>query len=177
MRFWRSTVFSGCVSEVPRRCSRSLSLHDLIVPLAFGILRVYTRKMPNDSCHCILLRKASRKVSSYYDGALAPLGVNIGQFSLLRNINRMAPVSLTDLAARVELDRSTVGRNTKVLARMGLVAVGHGEDQREAMLTVTEQGQQILKTGAPLWDGVQDEIEARLGPEKTAQLQELLAAL
>ncbi|WP_312620967.1 MarR family winged helix-turn-helix transcriptional regulator, partial [Agrobacterium pusense] len=93
------------------------------------------------------------------------------------NINRVAPVSLTDLAARVELDRSTVGRNAKVLARMGLVAIGHGEDQREAMLTVTEEGHAILKAGAPLWDGVQDEIEARLGPEKTAQLQELLAAL
>jgi DNA-binding MarR family transcriptional regulator len=60
---------------------------------------------------------------------------------------------------------------------MGLVAIGHGEDQREAMLTVTTEGHAILKAGAPLWDGVQDEIEARLGPEKTAQLQELLSAL
>ncbi|MFK3691238.1 MarR family winged helix-turn-helix transcriptional regulator [Agrobacterium tumefaciens] len=133
--------------------------------------------MSNSHCHCILLRKASRKVSSYYDEALAPLGVNIAQFSLLRNINRTAPVSLTDLAARVELDRSTVGRNAKVLARMGLVAIGHGEDQREAMLSVTEEGHAILEAGAPLWDRVQDDIEARLGPEKTAQLQQLLEAL
>lgn len=133
--------------------------------------------MSSDTCHCILLRKASRKVSSYYDEALAPLGVNIGQFSLLRNINRMAPVSLTDLASRVELDRSTVGRNTKVLQRMGMVAIGHGEDQREAVLTVTEVGRAILAQGAPLWDGVQEDIEARLGPDKTRQLQELLAAL
>ncbi|CDZ48463.1 MarR family winged helix-turn-helix transcriptional regulator [Neorhizobium galegae] len=133
--------------------------------------------MPNHTCHCILLRKASRKVSSYYDEALAPLGVNIGQFSLLRNINRLAPISLTDLAVQVELDRSTVGRNAKVLERMGLVAIGHGEDQREAMLTVAPQGHAILKQGAPLWDGVQADIEARLGAEKTRQLQELLAAL
>jgi DNA-binding MarR family transcriptional regulator len=133
--------------------------------------------MPNDTCHCILLRKASRKVSSYYDEALAPLGVNIGQFSLLRNINRLAPISLTDLAVQVELDRSTVGRNAKVLERMGLVAIGHGEDQREAMLTVAPKGAAILKQGAPLWDSVQNEIEARLGAEKTRQLQELLAAL
>ncbi|WP_117195714.1 MarR family winged helix-turn-helix transcriptional regulator [Rhizobium terrae] len=133
--------------------------------------------MPNDTCHCILLRKASRKVSSYYDEALAPLGVNIGQFSLLRNINRLAPVSLTDLAVEVDLDRSTVGRNAKVLERMGLVAIGHGEDQREAMLSITPQGHAILKQGAPLWDSVQEDIEARLGPEKTRQLQELLIAL
>ena len=133
--------------------------------------------MPNDTCHCILLRKASRKVSSYYDEVLAPLGVNIGQFSLLRNINRTAPVSLTDLAVRVELDRSTVGRNSKVLERMGLITIGHGEDQREAMLEVTPKGHTVLTEGAPLWDSVQDDIETRLGAEKTKQLQELLAAL
>jgi DNA-binding MarR family transcriptional regulator len=124
-----------------------------------------------------MLRKASRKLSSYYDEALAPLGVNIGQFSLLRNINGMAPVSLTDLGARVELDRSTVGRNAKVLERMGLIAIGHGKDQREAMLTMTKKGHSILEAGAPLWDGVQDDIETRLGPEKAEQLRELLAAL
>ncbi|NVP55871.1 MarR family winged helix-turn-helix transcriptional regulator [Mycoplana rhizolycopersici] len=133
--------------------------------------------MPSDTCHCILLRKASRKVSSYYDEALAPLGVNIGQFSLLRNINRMAPVSLTELGARVELDRSTVGRNAKVLERMGLVAIATGEDHREAMLTITEAGHAVLKAGAPLWDGAQETIEARLGPDKTEQLRELLKAL
>ncbi|MBO0139896.1 MarR family transcriptional regulator [Agrobacterium sp. Ap1] len=133
--------------------------------------------MSNDTCHCILLRKATRKVSSYYDEALAPLGVNIGQFSLLRNIRRMEPVSLTDLAHKVELDRSTVGRNAKVLERMELIAIGHGEDQREAVLTIAPKGREILEQGAPLWDGVQDDIEARLGQEKARQLQDLLAEL
>jgi DNA-binding MarR family transcriptional regulator len=133
--------------------------------------------MSSDTCHCILLRKASRKISSYYDEALAPLGVNIGQFSLLRNIRSMEPVSLTDLALRAELDRSTVGRNTKVLERMGLVAIGAGDDQREALLSLSEAGHALLAQGAPLWDGVQAKIEDRLGREKTQQLQELLAAL
>jgi DNA-binding MarR family transcriptional regulator len=133
--------------------------------------------MPNDSCHCILLRKASRKVSSYYDKALAPLGVNIAQFSLLRNINRLQPISLTELATKVDLDRSTVGRNTKVLERMGLVVIAAGQDQREALLSLTGDGQALLSRGAPLWDGVQDEIAARLGPDRTRQLQELLLAL
>ena len=133
--------------------------------------------MTKDLCHCIVLRKASRRVSSYYDEALAPLGVNIAQFSLLRNINRMAPVSLTDLGQRVELDRSTVGRNAKVLERMGLVDIRPGKDQREATLTVTDAGQAVLKEGAPLWDGVQASIESRLGADGAEQLRRLLAAL
>jgi DNA-binding MarR family transcriptional regulator len=133
--------------------------------------------MSHDTCHCTLLRKATRKISSYYDEALAPLGINIGQFSLLRNIRRLEPVSLTDLAHKVELDRSTVGRNAKVLERMELLTIGNGEDHREAVLTITPKGREILEKGAPLWDGVQDEIDARLGREKAQQLQELLAAL
>lgn len=133
--------------------------------------------MSIDPCHCTVLRKAARRVSARYDEALAPLGVNIAQFSLLRHIRRMAPVSLTDLAARVELDRSTVGRNAKVLQRMGLVASAAGEDQREAVLSITEAGRTVLRDGAPLWDGVQDDIEARLGEGKLEQLHHLLAAL
>lgn len=133
--------------------------------------------MSKDQCHCIMLRKASRKLSSYYDEALAPLGVNIGQFSLLRNVNRLAPVSLTDLATALELDRSTVGRNTKVLERIGLVTFAQGEDQREAMVELTQAGHALLQRGAPLWDDVQDAIEARLGRDGAQQLHDLLAAL
>jgi len=123
----------------------------------------------------MILRQAARKVSSLYDEALAPLGVNIAQFSLLRNIKHMEPVSLTDLASRVELDRSTVGRNAKVLERMCLVAIGHGKDQREATLTITEDGDSVLEKAAPLWDATQDEIEARLGNGKIEILRDLLA--
>lgn len=133
--------------------------------------------MKRDICHCVVLRKASRKVTSYYDDALAPLGINVAQFSLLRHIDRMAPVSLTDLGARVELDRSTVGRNAKVLERMGLVLIRPGKDQREATLAISETGQGLLREGAPLWDAVQADIETRLGPGGIEQLRGLLAAL
>eukprot|EP01035_Chromulina_nebulosa_P049431 gene49431-67135_t len=71
--------------------------------------------MSSSSCYCILLRKASRRLSALYDEALEPFGINIGQFSQLRNIRRSQPVSLTALGGVMELDRSTVGRNTRVL--------------------------------------------------------------
>lgn len=133
--------------------------------------------MQIDVCHATRLRKAYRKATSRYDDLLAPLGINIGQFSLLRNIRRMAPVSLTDLGARVELDRSTVGRNSKVLERMGLIATVPGKDKREAMLAITEDGQKILDAGAPLWDQAQREFEARLGPQNMKVLADLLSSL
>ena len=129
------------------------------------------------TCYCVLLRKASRKVSSLYDEALAPLGVNIAQFSLLRNLRKMAPVSLTDLGERLELDRSTIGRNTKVLQKMGLVSQIGGADHRETLLGLTAEGERVLVAGAPIWDGIQEKLEDKLGADRAAQLHDLLALL
>jgi DNA-binding MarR family transcriptional regulator len=128
-------------------------------------------------CYCISLRKAARKVSSLYDDALAPVGINIGQLSMLRRIKRAGDVSLTELARLCDLDRSTVGRNVKVLERMRLVRTTAGEDHREAMLALTEAGERVLVDGAPLWDAAQSKIEHALGSRDAARLLDLLQGL
>jgi DNA-binding MarR family transcriptional regulator len=133
--------------------------------------------MSNATCYCIVLRKASRRVTALYDQALAPLGINIAQFSALRYINRNAPISLTDLGEKMELDRSTVGRNMKVMERMGLVALTTGEDQREALLSLTDAGRELLERGNPIWDAIQARLEDRLGIDHARQLSELLEAI
>lgn len=139
-------------------------------------LRVYTRIM-SVSCICILLRQAARKTSTIYDEALAPLGINVAQFSLLRKISRAGCISLTELARLAELDRSTMGRNAKVLQRMGLIEPVASEDRREASVTLTDAGRDMVKQGNPLWDQAQDEVGKRLGPDGVEQLQALLNGL
>ncbi len=131
----------------------------------------------SDLCICIAVRKASRKLTSRYDAALEPVGINLAQFSLLRSIMRHERVSLTRLAEIVELDRSTLGRNVRVLKRMGLVAILPGDDLREATLSLTEAGQQTLSQAVPIWEATQDEIQQRLGAAGVAQLEALLGAL
>jgi len=120
-------------------------------------LRVYTRIMAH-SCFCILLRQASRKTSAIYDEALAPLGINVAQFSLLRRLDRAGTLS-------------------KVLQRMGLVEPGQGEDHRETNIRLTDTGRELFTRGGPLWDKAQDEIEEKLGNNGVEQLQALLQAL
>jgi len=126
--------------------------------------------MSSSPCYCTVLKAASRRLAALYDEALAPVGINIAQFSLLRRIRRAETVTLTELGRLAELDRSTIGRNVRVLERMGLVALGRGEDHREAVVTLTPAGHQALDDGAPLWDGVQDAIHARLGPAGALEL-------
>ena len=128
-------------------------------------------------CYCTVLRAAMRRIAASYDAALEPVGVNIAQFSLLRTVRRAAPVTLTELGRLTELDRSTIGRNVRVLERMALLAVGRGKDQREATVTLAPDGHRVLDEGAPLWEGVQGQIETRLGPEHADALRAALNAL
>ena len=128
-------------------------------------------------CYCAALRAAARKTTAIYDAALAPTGVNLAQYSLLRRIQRAAPASLSELGRLAELDRSTVGRNIKVLQRMGLARVTPGADQRESSVTLGQRGLAVLRDAAPLWDAAQRKIEATLGADGTARLRALLDAL
>lgn len=139
-------------------------------------MRVYTRNM--SLCYCAQLRSAARKVGSVYDEALAPLGINIAQYSLMRTIERRQPVSFTELGRIAQLDRSTVGRNVRVLERKGLVDAGRGEDdQREALVRLSPIGTRLLEEAGPLWEACQHGIETRLGSVRMKALDDILHAL
>jgi DNA-binding MarR family transcriptional regulator len=142
-------------------------------------MRVYARNMKETSaiCICIAIRKASRKLTAFYDDALAPTGVNIAQFSLLRKLRRHGELSLTALAELVELDRSTLGRNLRVLEKQGLVELKPGKDQREQLAALTSSGRMTLSAGDPLWDRAQADIASKVGATGVAQLEALLGAL
>lgn len=128
------------------------------------------------ACYCTALRSATRRVISLYDAALEPVGVGAAQLALLRAIERSkAPPSLTELGRGQGLERSTVGRNLKVLARMGLVELdGDDGDLRASVAMLTPKGRDALARAEPIWAGVQRTIEDRLGAGDAGRL---LAAL
>jgi DNA-binding transcriptional ArsR family regulator len=77
-------------------------------------------------CACTTLRRAARAVTAAYDTALAPSGLRITKFSILRKLARIGPLPVTRLAAEAALDRSTMGRNLNPLERRGLVRIEVG---------------------------------------------------
>jgi DNA-binding MarR family transcriptional regulator len=128
-------------------------------------------------CICIALRKASRRMTARYDEALLPAGITLAQFSLLKTTNRHAPVSLTRLSELTELDRSTLGRNVRVLERLGLVLMSDADDHREAAISLTPAGTDTLERALPLWREAQHRISDQLGDNGRQQLEALLVAL
>lgn len=126
-------------------------------------MRVYTRSMEDDPCACATLRRATRSLSAAYDAALAPCGLRITQFSVLRTLARHGPLPITRLAEEAALDRSTMGRNLQPLQRKGLVAIEVGEsDQRERVARLTEAGASAIARALPLWRRAQRRVAAAI---------------
>lgn len=127
-----------------------------------------------DSCFCIKLRRASQAMTRFYDDAIAPSGLKITQFSILRTIQRSGLLSITRLAEEVGLDRTTMGRNLHVLVRDELVSLVTGEDRREQSVSLTAKGEQAVAIALPLWKAAQETIATTLGKEQLMQLADLL---
>lgn len=122
-------------------------------------------------CHCFAVRQAARTVSQLYDQHLAPSGLRATQFSVLMKLQAHGDLQIGNLAARMHMDRSTLGRNVLPLQREGLVEVVEAEgDRRAKPLHITADGLARLKIAKPLWKKAQAAYEAACGVEAAAQL-------
>ena len=130
----------------------------------------------SDRCICINLRQTSLAVTRFYDTALEPSGLKVTQYSVLTNARDLEPVSISRLAEFLGLDRTTLGRNLRILEREKLVVLGPSqEDQREHTIRVTAEGHQALAVAYPLWKVAQRKISHGLGKDQLAALNTLLS--
>ena len=127
------------------------------------------------SCVCVNLRRAARAVSQIYDDALAPSGIKITQFSLLRAVERNEPAAINVLSAELDLDRTTMARNLAPLERDRLVVLSAGSDQRVTEVRLTAKGRAAIASALPLWERAQAEIGNLLASGRIDQLREIAA--
>lgn len=128
-------------------------------------------------CLCILARRSARSLTDIYDRALEPSGLKVTQFSLLRAIERLENSSLTDMAQATGLDRSTLGRNLRVLEKDGLVSLSQGMDERTRVPELTANAKKALRIAQPLWEEIQQKMAATLPKDAAQQLQKISSAL
>ena len=84
-------------------------------------------------------------------GGAAPEGLDRGGYWVLAKLNTLAPIRLSDLAAALELDPSTVSRHIKTLWKAGLVGrESDPDDRRAALLSPTAAGRRALEASRSL---------------------------
>lgn len=132
-----------------------------------------------DTCLCLHLQRAARRVARRFDEALRPVGLSNGQFSLLMSLNRPHPPALSAVASLLAVDRTTLTAALKPLERRGLVKIApNPEDRRSRLLALTDAGRALLARALPVWRGAHDELEGSLplggGDRLRDQLRSLL---
>jgi DNA-binding MarR family transcriptional regulator len=129
---------------------------------------------PSPACACGRLRRATRALTQLYDDAMAPAGLRVTQFSLLRTLARDGPLRISELAERQLLDRTALSRNLDPLVEHGYIEVMRGDDARTREVALTRTGKAALKSAEPCWAQAQKAVAKRLGAEK---LESLIATL
>ena len=120
-------------------------------------------------CTGARVRKVTRRMTSFYEEHLRAIGLRLSQYSVLAALSDQ-PQSLLQLAARLEMDRTTLTRSLKPLTAGGWVARVPGGDARQRMLVLTPAGKRLRKRAQVAWRAAQLALEAQLGRDFVANL-------
>lgn len=128
-------------------------------------------------CNCLNLRRASAAITKIYDERLAPSGLTVSQYSILKQLKLLGSVSVSDLAIKIRLDRTTLVRSLKPLEAASLIIDVSQKGTRNRQLQLTNKGIEKLIEAESMWNDAQNFIEQKLGKENIEKLTSLLSMI
>lgn len=128
-------------------------------------------------CVCTTVRTASRLIARTYDAALQGTGLNVTQLAVLRAIERMGDAPLSQIAALLSMDRTSLYRSVAKMSERGWLQLSAGRDARSRRAVIQDPGREVLDHAAPHWESAQSEIVRRFGRRRWNALVEELSAL
>jgi DNA-binding MarR family transcriptional regulator len=124
-------------------------------------------------CHATALRKATRRVTQLYEGALAETGLRSTQFAILSELSERVgePPTLAELAESLVIERSALGHTLRPLERDGYIVLQEGMDRRQRHIVLTTKGKAKFKEGANAWRLAQEHFEQMFGRAEARDLR------
>jgi DNA-binding MarR family transcriptional regulator len=123
----------------------------------------------------VLASRASRQLAAAYE---ARFGVSIAEWRVIAHLAQNHKVSVREIEARVDMDKSKASRAAARLEAAGLVEkrVNAG-DRRLVELTLTRKGRRLFSEIAPLALAFERDFTAALTPEEAAAFRATIAKL
>jgi len=123
-------------------------------------------------CVCANLRRATREVARHYQQHFRGTGLVGTQFSMLVALARSGPMPVGRLAQKLGVERTTLTRNLRPLAKNRWIEFSGVDDGRTRIVAITGKGRDMARGALPAWRKAQ----ASVGPKlKALRLAELLA--
>jgi DNA-binding MarR family transcriptional regulator len=124
---------------------------------------------PPVACTGARLRRLTRRVTAFYEHHMRDSGLKLSQYSLLAQLSDV-PQSLTALADRMEIDRTTLTRSLQPLLEQDLVGESSGTDARQRLFVLTAEGMRVRTAARKQWRQAQVALEQHLGRDFVAEL-------
>jgi DNA-binding MarR family transcriptional regulator len=134
-----------------------------------GDLRALSIRVMRD-CACQNVRKTARGLTQHYDRAFAPVKLKATQFPILVALAVAGTAPLSFIAQVLGMDRTTLTRNLRPLEERRFIQTGEGEDRRIRELSLTAEGQQVLREALELWKVAQRSVTESFGADSLATL-------
>lgn len=125
-------------------------------------------------CTNLKLRQLSRRVTRHYDHYVVATGLKNTQYSLLSHAVTLGPIRPGELAARMQLEPSTLTRNLQPLIAQGWLALEPGEDARSRLVVATESGRAKRVEAQRAWKQAQLALNHQLGDARIVRLHALI---
>jgi len=107
----------------------------------------------------VAVRQTARALTQMYDEALEPVGLSIGQYSLLAALYYSDATPVKKLASRLQMDRTSLTRALAPLERERLLIVKEDPaDGRSRLISLTPAGLDRLVAAYPLWERAQKQM-------------------
>jgi DNA-binding MarR family transcriptional regulator len=122
-----------------------------------------------------LVRVLGTRATALYEELTGQAEITPRQFGALLTLHQQGPLTLTQLAQEICVDRSTLGEMVRRMARNGLVRRrDNGEDRRSAVVSLNPKGETAVLRLVEGAAAVQAVLLAPIPPE---QRQEFLRCL
>lgn len=136
---------------------------------------MHMHHIPPSLCVCTTMRRATRALTRAYDEAMAPHGLTIQQFAILRHTRdytraQNAPIPLSRLAQRLVMDRTSLYRALPALEREGLIALASPSPRNRTAATTTK-GEALIAKAEPDWAALQSRILSAMEPGEWHAMQ------
>src|ERR1700736_4483190 len=117
------------------------------------------------TCIAVRLRLLNRVVTNFYDDALRPLGLRVGQLNILIVAAKLGLARPARVCEVLQLDTSTLSRNVERMRAHGWLEVVPDEDARAQPFRLTPQGKRLIEKAVPAWEEAQRQATELLGDE------------
>lgn len=123
----------------------------------------------------VLASRTSRSLAQIYT---RDFGISIPEWRVLAHLSMSDNVSIRDINTRVDMDKSKVTRAVQRLEAANLVEKQqNGQDKRLIVLTLTEEGRNLMASLAPKADSFAEAMLDGLEPETRRVFQSAVEQL